>query len=276
MNKYSFSKKNLMFIGFAVIIFIALCFFGSSQSLSAQDDFILNGLIEEIETKVEYGQSRRYASYVIDSYLVNTELLDEINYHQNELLYIQIEHKENESIEKRKKHDYEYNIVLSDDYYRSLVKPYSYLYLGFSVLTGAEGYFNFQYFKELDETLINNTFDALVSEMDSKYTKDYTDKHGETVRLNSNRYWLDFSEGNESIYEVRNLYPYGIFYRKASLNYFYKYVMSKFPFDDENEKPEKYNLDTMDGYLFQLIEHLNNSGRFDVTEFITKKFRFRG
>ncbi len=279
MNEKRLVKINLTFIGVIAICFsILLLFFlfDNTNTLTAQDDFVLNDLIEQVETSIEYGQSRRYASFIIDSYLVNTDLLDKIKYHKNELLYIQIEYKENKSIEERRKRDYKYNIVLKDEYYRSLAKPYSYIYLVFSVLHGAEGYFSYQYFKELEKENINDAFNTLVSDLDSKYTKSYTNKDGETIQFSSDRYWLDLTKGKESIYEVLNLYPYGIFYRKVSLNYLYKYVLSKFPEDEEDETPEKYDLDTIDGYLYQLIDNLNNSERFDVTDFITKQFRFRG
>jgi hypothetical protein len=117
--------------------------------LSATGNELINSLINEINNKIEYDIRGDTLLYIIDEFIINNpELIKIINFHENELQYIQIEDKEAKSIAERRNFDYQYNTVLTDEYYKSLVKPYTYLYLGFSVLYDSEGFFTFHYFKK--------------------------------------------------------------------------------------------------------------------------------
>jgi len=270
------SKSKIVLLLRLVCIVIVIMPLFLTQ-LSATGNELINSLINEINNKIEYGYSRRYTSYIIDEFIINNpELIKIINFHENELQYIQIEDKEAKSIAERRNFDYQYNTVLTDEYYKSLVKPYTYLYLGFSVLYDSEGFFTFHYFKkDQKKEDIEISYQAVLTYLtDLGSTKTFVADDGSTIELDADGdYWLNLTPDKETIYELRKIEPFGIFYRKVSINYLYNYIIKNFPKD---EKLKDYNLETKQKYIFKLIEHLNTSKGFDPLDFILNEFRIRG
>ncbi len=253
----------------------------------------LDLLINHINNEIHYNFSRKYSSYIIDKYLLdNPELISQTKIHENELLYIQIEDKETVGVDLLKKIDFERNVVLNDEYYYSIVKPYSYIYLGFSLLNDFSGFFTLHYFVESSLDGIENymsdyeklrILDINIENEFSVITTNINYSFRTTSQNNKSHYFFEKSVGSlpenvydnsfmiGSLYEVRMLKPYGIFYRKISLDYIYEYIKNNI----ESIYNEDFDISKKD-FMQSFIENLENKDFFDPTNFILENYIFRG
>lgn len=243
------------------------------------NELYLEELIQEIENNVEYSYSRRYVMYVIDKFLLaNTNIIDKIDIHYNELFYIQIEDREDGEVSEMRISDFEEAIVHSDRYYKAITKPYSYIYLGFYPINNKDfGYTTYHYFLDIkDKEQRSAKYESMFDEINSKANNIFTMPNGEQVKLNN--IWtdadisLDDIGENRSIYELRHIEPIGIFYRKISIDYLYEYITvntEKYPDSYENTKKQ---------FILDLIDYLGSDeeNRFKPTGFILDDYIGRG
>lgn len=269
-SKVTKVNVKLFFIFLIISLLTQINFTVNAQDTTDIEINNLDKLIDYIENNIDYCYCRRYSSYLIDTFLLeNIDLIPKINIHENELQYIQIEDLEQKTINELREKDFEYNNVLSDSYYKYLIKPYSYIYLGFNIITDeCQGFFTYHYFKKVNIDNLLTEFENIKSSLETTYNKSYTNDNGQTIEINENNdFWLNITAEETSLYELKLIKNYGIFYRKINIEYLYNYIIKY--------APEEYELD-ISTYIYELINNINENNKFNPTSFILDEFRRRG